>query len=149
MMTRTIPLMLLGFVLMVCGGLACTSKSAAPPVPTAHGYTFSLRASDTNLWLGSQSIGDPRPGNAELIVEVRDAQGHRVEGVPVAFRVAPSWVQSATLMPQDTLTSDGTARAVLKPHTTGVVTIMAQVNGQTQAKAITVEARNFGNNSGR
>lgn len=89
------------------------------------------------------------PDNAELIVEVRDTQGHRVEGVPVAFRVAPSWVQSVTLMPQDTLTRDGTARAVLKPHTTGVVTIMAQVNEQTQATAITVEARNFGNNTGR
>lgn len=122
---------------------------AAPPVPTAHGYTFSLRASEVNLWLGSQGFNDPRPGKAELTVEVRDTQGHRVEGVPVAFRVAPSWVQSATLMPQDIFTRGGTARAVLEPHTRGVVSIMAQVNGQTQTTAVTVEARNWANNSGR
>jgi hypothetical protein len=148
-MTRFIPLMCLGFILVVGGGLACTPKSAGSPVPTAHGYTFSLRASDAYLWLGSPSLSDLRPEKAELIVEVWDTQGRRVEGLPVAFRVAPSWVQSAALMPQDTLTHDGTARTVLKPHTTGVVTIMAQVNGQTQATAITVEARNFGNNTGR
>jgi hypothetical protein len=134
---------------VVCSGLACTLQSAAPPVPTAHGYTFSLRVSEVNLWLGSQGFNDPRPGKAELTVEVRDTQGHRVEGIPVALHVAPSWVQSATLLPPHTLTRGGTARAVLEPHTTGVVTIMAQVNGQTQTTAVTVEARNFGNNSGR
>jgi hypothetical protein len=149
MMTRSLLLVFLGLVPVLCGGLACTSKSVAPSVPTAHGYTFSLHTSDTNLWLGTQGLSDSRPGSAELIVEVRDTQGHRVEGVPVAFRVDPSWVQSATLMPQNTLTHDGIAHAVFKPSTTGVVLVMAQVNGETQVTHITVEARNIGNNSGK
>jgi hypothetical protein len=149
MMTRSLPLVLLGFALVVCSGLACTSKPVEPLVPSAQGYIISLRVSDTNLGLGPRHLGDPRPNTAELIVEVRDMQGHRVEEVPVAFHVAPSWVQSATILPQHTVTYEGTARAVFEPHTIGVAYIMVQVNGQTQKTAIRVGPRNFGNSGGR
>jgi hypothetical protein len=137
------------FGLVVCGSLACTSKPMTQPTPTAHGYTFSLRVSDTTLWLGSQSLGDLRPGVAELTVEVRDVQGQHVEGLPVTFHVAPSWVQSASLLPQHTLTHEGTARAVFEPRIIGLVQVMAQVNGQTQTRVITVELREFGNSGAR
>jgi hypothetical protein len=149
MMIRSIPAVLLSVALVVCGGLACTSKPVEPPVPTAHGYTVSLRVSDATLWLGPRHLGDPRPNTAALTVEVRDRQGHRVEGVPVAFHVAPSWVQSATVRPQHTVTQDGMAHAVFEPHTSGVAYVMAQVNGHTQQTAIRVAPRNFGNSSGR
>ena len=148
-MTRPIYTMLLGFSLVVCGGLACTSKPVEPPVPSAHGYRISLHVSDANLWLGPRHYGDPRPNTADLTVEVRDRQGHRVEGVPVDFHVLPSWAQNATILPSHTVTHDGTAHAVFEPYTIGVVYVMAQVNGQTQKTAILVEPRNFGNSGGK
>ena len=148
-MIRSIALVLLGLVLVLCSGLACTSKHAEPSVTSEHGYTVALRVSERRLWLGPRHPGDPRPHTAECIIEVRDMQGHRVEGVPVAFHVAPSWVQSATLLPQRTLTHDGMARAVLEPYTIGVVRVMAQVNGQTLETVITVSPRNFGPNTAK
>jgi hypothetical protein len=86
---------------------------------------------------------DRRPDTAEVIVEVRDMQGHLVEGIPVTFQVEPSWAQSATVLPQHTVTHDGTAHAVFEPQTTGVAYVMAQVNGQTQKTPIFVEPRHF------
>ena len=148
-MTRSIALVLLGLLLVLYSGLACTSKHVEPPVTSEHGYTVTLRVYERRLWLGPRHLGDPRPHITECIVEVRDMQGHRVEGVPVAFQVAPSWVQNATLLPQHTLTHNGMARAVLEPHTTGVVRVMAEVNGQTQETVITVSPRNFGVNTAK
>lgn len=149
MIARSLLLVFLGLVLVLCGGLACTSKSVAPSVPTAHGYTFSLRVSESRFWLGPSSTTNDRPRTAELLVQVWDTQGHPADAVPVEFHVTPSWGRSATLMPQHTLTHDGMARAVFEPYTTGVVLVMAQVNGETQATEITVETRNIGNNSGK
>ena len=143
MMIRSVVLVLLSLVLGLCGGLACTSKSVEPPSPTAHGYTFSLRVSDTNLWLGPQYMGASRPNATDVIVEVHDMQGRRVEGVPVSFHVTPSWVQSATVLPQHTVTQNGMAHAVFEPQTTGVAYVMAQVNGQTQKKEIVVELHSY------
>jgi len=85
---------------MVCSGLACTSKSVEPLSPSTHGYTFSLRVSDGNIWLGPRRMGDdPRPDTAGVVAEVRDRQGHRVDSVPVTFHMAPPWVLSATVLP--------------------------------------------------
>jgi hypothetical protein len=143
MMIRSVVLVLLSLVLMVCGGLACTSKSVEPPGPTAHGYTFSTRVSDTALWLGPQYMGASRPNATDVLVEVRDMQGRRVEGVPVAFHVTPSGVQNATVLPHHTVTQNGIAHAVFKPQTIGVYYVMAQVNGQTQKKEIVVELHSY------
>ena len=142
-MIRSVVLVLLSLVLIVCGGLACTSKSVEPPGPTAHGYTFYLRVSDTNLWLGPRHMGASRPNTSKLVVEVRDMQGRRVEGVPVSFHVAPSWVQNATVLPQHTVTQNGMAHAVFKPQTIGMAPVMAQVNGQTQKTEILVELHSY------
>jgi hypothetical protein len=88
-------------------------------------------------------MGASRPNTAKLVVEVRDMQGRRVEGVPVAFHVAPPWVQSATVLPHHTVTQNGMAYAVFKPQTIGVASVMAQVNGQTQKKEILVELHSY------
>lgn len=116
---------------------------AAPPVPTVHGYRVSLEVSEPHLWLGPQNLGDPRPNTAALLVEVGDSQGQPVDGIPVEFTVAPSWADSVRLTSPRTLTQAGKARATLEPLTTGVIPVMAQVDGQTYSARISVEARNF------
>jgi len=88
-------------------------------------------------------MGASRPNATDVIVEVHDMQGRRVEGVPVSFHVTPSWVQNATVLPQHTVTQNGMAHAVFKPQTIGVASVIAQVNGQTQKKEIVVELHSY------
>lgn len=70
-------------------------------------------------------------------------QGRRVERVPVSFPVAPSGVQNAAVLLQQTVTQNGIAHAVFKPQKICVYYVMAQVNGQTQKKKILVELHSY------
>ncbi len=147
-MVRGIALGILGLSSLLCGGFACATKSMAPPVTTAHGYVVAFEASDRQLWIGPQALGDPRPNMTTLRVTVRDQQGQRLDGIPVEFIVEPSWNNSVIITPPSTRTQDGVARALFEPRLTGVVPVMAQVDGQTYKTRISVDVRNFGSSSG-
>lgn len=137
----------LGLFLLVCGGFACATKSMVPAVTTAHGYVVVFGVSNRQIWLGPQEASLPRPNMATLHVQVRDQQGQRLDGIPVAFSVEPSWGNSVTITPQSTRTEAGTARASFDPKLTGVVPVIAQVDGQIYKAEITVNVSNFGNSS--
>jgi hypothetical protein len=146
-MIRGIVLGILGLFLLLCGGFACATQSMAPPVTTARGYVVAFEVSNRQLWLGPQALGDPRPNMATLSVTVRDQQGQRVDGIPVEFTVEPSWNNLVTITPPSTRTQAGVARALFEPRLTGVVPLMAQVDGQTYKTRTSVSVRNFGNSS--
>lgn len=146
-MIRGMALGILGLSLLLWGGFACATKSMEPPVTTAHGYVVAFDVSDRQLWLGPQALDDPRPNMATLSVTVRDQQGQRVDGIPVEFTVEPSWDNSVIITPQSTRTQAGVARALFEPKLTGVVPVMAQVDGQTYKARISVKVRNFGNSA--
>jgi hypothetical protein len=144
-MTRFIPWMLLGFALVLCGGLACTSKSAVPPALTESGYSFSLHTAPDVIWLAPTTPQLPNTylGFGELVVQVQDTQGQPVDGVPVEFQVEPSWVQSVALTPQRTTTKGGVARAIIEPSTTGVVYVMARVENAAQEASFLVMTHQY------
>ena len=146
-MIRHLALVLTCLVLTL-GGTACAPKLVGPTPGT--GYRFSLEVSDPIIWMvpGSSGGGAPLPQAAELIVRVQDAQGHPVDGVPVAFEVEPEWASSVALAPAHTSTRGGIARAsVSEPQTTGVVRVMARVETLTAQATLTVQRYGGGGSS--
>ena len=132
-MTRRMALVLMGLGL-VLGGAACAPKLVGPTAGA--GYVFSLQVSEATIWFGvinaTTAIAARFPQAAEVIVQVQDAQKRAVDGVPVTFELAPEWVGNATLVPSQTTTRGGIARAVFsEPKTSGVVRIMARVDNST------------------
>jgi hypothetical protein len=121
-----------------CGTIACApAKLVGPTTPS--GYFFSLRVSDTRLFLvipGSSFEHLPR--QAEVIGQVQNAQGQPVDGVPVEFAVVG--MQIAEVTPQRVVTRSGQARAVLTPSTTGVARVVARVEGMEQEVRINVSS---------
>jgi hypothetical protein len=137
-MVRSIPtLCLCGLLLWVSP--ACAPKHTESPALSEHGYRVSLHVSNPLIWLGPGGSGFPQA--TELVVRVRDAQGQPVDGIPVRFAVEPSWAQSASLTPAETLTRNGEARALFQANTIGVVHVMAQVNNVTREATITIDSR--------
>jgi len=136
-MTRYRPLVLLSLAL-IGSSIACAPPLGGPTMPS--GYVFSFRASDAHLWLPlpTSSLAARFPSVADLVVQVQDAQGHPVDGVPVEFALEPEWQQSASITPQQASTRHGRVRAILEPKTTGVIRVMARVENVTQAVAIAV-----------
>lgn len=88
--------------------------------------------------LPGATFDDSYPRTATLIVTVKDGQGRPVDGVPVAFQVAPDWSVDATVTPPHAITQGGRARAILEAETTGLVHVMASVENITEAIAVTV-----------
>jgi hypothetical protein len=134
-------LVLMGLVL-VLGDVACAPKLVGPTAGA--GYVFSLRVSEATIWFGvmnaTTAIAARFPQAAEVIVQVQDAQKRAVDGVPVTFELEPGWVGSATLVPSQTTTRGGIARAVFsEPKTSGVVRIMARVDNSTAQTWISVQ----------
>ena len=83
-------------LILVCGVLATGGIACEPPRvgPTAGaGYVFTLQVADPIIWLGPVDAAVARqfPQVTAVIVEVQDAQGHPVDGVPVTFEVEPGW----------------------------------------------------------
>ncbi len=120
--------LLLGLVL-ISSGLACAPQFVGP---TAAGYVFALDVPTSIIFLGEA---------AELIVSVRNAQGQLVDGIPVFFQVEPTWAQSASVSPQVASTQRGTARALFRARTTGVVHITVRGDNASQETRITVTSR--------
>ena len=121
---------------LACGSIACAPKLIGPTSPS--GVFFSLRLLESHIFLLSSESGLELPLVAEVIVHVQNAQGHPVDGISVEFQVEPAWRQSASLMPQHTITHGGIARAVLEPSSIGVVRVTARVENSTQKVAIVV-----------
>jgi hypothetical protein len=115
---------------LVWGSMACAPAKLVGPT-TPGGYLFSLRVSDTGLFLSlSGSSFEHLPRQAEVIVQVQNAQGQPVDGVPVEFAVAGMRIAAVT--PPRVLTQSGQARAVLTPSTTGAARVVARVEGMQQ-----------------
>jgi hypothetical protein len=122
-------LLLLLCVAFLLGSTSCAPKFVGPTVPS--GYFFTLVASNSII----------RNTSAEVIVQVRDAQGRPVDGVSVSFRTDASWQQSASLSPSHTITRAGQARSVFQASVTGIVPLTVQVEDATQTVDIAVSAR--------
>jgi hypothetical protein len=137
-MVRRMALVLIGLVLVVRGA-ASTPELVGPTA--GGGYVFSLQVSEATIWLGvmDATAAARFPQAAEVIVRVQDAQGRVVDGVPVTFELEPEWARSAVLVPSQTTTRGGIARAVFsEPTTTGVVRVMARVDNTTAQTRFTV-----------
>jgi len=138
-MTRRLALIL------VCGLLTVGGAACAPPRvgPTAGaGYVFTLQVTDPIIWLGPVDAAVARqfPQGTSVIVQVQDAQGHPVDGVPVTFEVEPGWGSSITLAPAQTQTRRGRAQAMITdPQTTGIVRVLARVDQTTAQTRLTVQ----------
>ena len=130
-----IPLLCLA---LVWGSTACApAKRVGPTIPS--GYVFSLRVSDTQLFLTSQSATfEHLPHQAEVIVQVQNAQGQPVDGVSVEFAVAGTHI--AIVTPPRVLTRSGQARAVLTPSTIGAARVVAGVEGMQQEVRFSVSS---------
>jgi hypothetical protein len=138
-MARRPSLVLIG-LFMVLGGSACAPKLVGPTAGS--GYVFALQTYPTVIWVGVLDLTAAAryPQAAEVIVRVQDAQGRAVDGVPVTFELEPEWARSATLVPSQTTTQGGVARAVFsEPRTTGIVRIMARVDNTTAQTRLTVQ----------
>jgi hypothetical protein len=76
------------------------------------------------------------PREAAVIVQVQNAQGQPVDGVPVEFALTGQEIAAVT--PSQAVTSAGQVRAVLRPSATGAARVVARVEGMQQAVGISV-----------
>jgi hypothetical protein len=135
-MTRYVFVLLLAAVL-VCGSMGCAPKRIGPTQPS--GYFFTLDVSDSQIYLLVNPSSYPSlAGVAHLYVQVQNAQGQPVNGVPVEFEVDPAWARHASLIPQHAVTQNGTAHAVFEAQAVGVVRIVVRVEDKTQVTRIAV-----------
>jgi hypothetical protein len=119
------------------GGMGCAPMQ--PVGPTApSGYFFVLHVSETRLFLllPESPLVERFPREAAVLVQVQNAQGQPVDGVPVEFALTGQEI--ATVTPRQVVTSAGQARAVLQPSSTGVARVVARVEGLQQAVGISV-----------
>jgi hypothetical protein len=73
-----------------------------------------------------------------LVVEVENAQGQPLDGVPVEFQVDPVWEGDAVIAPQQTVTRSGMAQVQFRADLIGVVPVTARVGSQTDTATIWV-----------
>ena len=135
------------YVTLLCLGLACSSMACAPKRvgPTVPGgYFFTLRVTEPTVWLGPEDsvLTERYPDTTELIVQVQNAQGQPVDGVPVVFEVEPAEARLASISPPQATTQNGTAQATLRAlTTTGSVRVMVRVDNTMQQTMIRIEKR--------
>jgi hypothetical protein len=136
MMSRYLHITLLCLAI-VWGGMGCAPvKPVGPTIPS--GYFFLLSLSDTRLFLilPESPVARYLPGQADVVVQVRNAQGQPVDGVPVEFTVTGMEIASVT--PRQAVTSAGQARALLQLSSTGVARVVARVEGMQQEVGFSV-----------
>ena len=138
MMSRYLHITLICLA-MVWGGMGCASTKPIGPT-TPSGYFFVLRVSATSLFLvlPGSPMAEHLPHEAEVIVQVQNAQGQPVDGVPVEFALTGQEIASVT--PRQAVTSAGQARAVLQPSSTGVARVVARVESMQQEVGISVSS---------
>jgi len=115
-----------GLALVLVGLLGV--PSFAQNARAAGDYSVTLRAPDQVKQFE----------NVELTAVVKDSQGQPVNGIPVRFQVAPDWQKNARLVPNQSMTNDGTASTFFDADMPGVVMVTAQVGNTTETKHITV-----------
>jgi hypothetical protein len=137
MMPRARRIALLSLILLG-SSMACAPKLLGPSAPS--GYFFTCRTDHDLIWVirPESPLAARLPRVAELVARVQDAQGRPLDGVMVEFALEPAWAHSASITPPRAMTSNGVARAVLEPQTTGVVHVTARMENLTQQIAITV-----------
>jgi hypothetical protein len=125
-------------LLLLGSSMACAPKLLGPSAPS--GYFFTLGTDYNIIWLirPESPLATRLPRIAELVARVQDAQGRPLDGVVVEFAVEAAWAHSASITPPRAMTSNGVARAVLEPQTTGVVHVTARMENLTQSIGITV-----------
>ena len=128
---------------LVGSGMACVPTRYGPTVPA--GYFFTLLVTQPQIWVGPVDMATVErfPNTSELIVNVQNAQGQPVDGVPVAFEVEPAWARVASVSPTQATTRNGTARATFEAQTTGVAHIMVRVDNTVQRVTIRISNSNW------
>jgi hypothetical protein len=129
-------------MLIVSAGLGCAPALQGPTTPS--GYLFRLQSSATQLWLERTPDSLIYPSVAALVVEVQDAQGKRIDDVPVSFQVSDHDGRQDTLIsPAQSITSHGIATALFQPTSIGVYFVAAQVEQASQKVVIYVNSRDL------
>jgi hypothetical protein len=111
---------------------------------TASGYQIKLRVEPSQeRWLTPPNSQLPKDYHdfSVIFVEVTDAQGRLVDGLPVTFRLPSDWESYASLSQPQTVTQNGVARVVLDPLTTGIIRVMTQVDDATREAVFLVQSR--------
>jgi hypothetical protein len=108
---RRYVLLLFLSLMLVCVSMGCTPMLSGPTQPS--GYFFSVIVSDPQIYLLVNRLFENLPDAAQIIVQIRNAQGQPIDGVPITFQVEPDWAQYASLTPSHAVTQDGEAHAVL------------------------------------
>jgi hypothetical protein len=136
---------------LIWGGMAYAASPSGVG-PTAAGYYFTASTNARVIYVypsvqpsQGSNTADTFPPSATLTVEVKNASGQPVPGVPVAIEVA----QDSTLQgmlnitPQQSTTGeDGMAHITVQPSssaTTGAGQVMARVDDMTQTVGLAVE----------
>ena len=70
----------------------------------------------------------------EIVVRVRTLQGEPAQGVPVRFQLDPQWHGDAKIVPEETTTQDGIARARVRADLIGHVGVTVRVGFGTVLK---------------
>lgn len=135
-MRRSMSLSLLGLACAV-GAMASTSQRVGP---TPAAYSLSLRVADTAVCppYPELAFDVAYPIAAELLLDVRNAQGQPVDGVPVAFQIDPAWVESTSISPQRAITRSGKVRVVLQTTSVDIVRFVVRVDQTVQEIEIAV-----------
>jgi hypothetical protein len=104
---------------LTIGNLACAPKLIGPT--SNSGYFFSILTTPMVL------KGEPMP----LVVQVQDARGNPVNGIPVEFEVEPAWRQEATVSASRVITSQGRAQTIFRAELVGIVRVTVRVDHTT------------------
>ena len=136
-MPRYVPYILLCVVLH-WASTGCAPKLLGPTTPS--GYFYTLSVADSHLWFNAPRLGGTLPRSTEVIVRVQNAAGQPVDGVPVEFQVAPSWVDSVSITPESALTQDGIARTRIQPWISGALRLTTRVEDIAQETTIVVQS---------
>ena len=128
-------------VLVMSTGIGCAPSLKGPTAPS--GYLFSLQTSASQIWIERTPDSLVYPSAATLVVQVQDAQGRKIGGVPVSFRVHDVDTPEALLTPVQDTTPDGIATALFQPTAIGMYYLTAQVEQTSQKVTIYVNRRDL------
>ncbi len=124
-------LLVFGLALGLVGLVGQTSMAQESATPGQQAFE-SREDYDVSI-LAPHSIS-PRRTGVELLVRVRTPQGALAHGIPVRFELDPAWQGDATIVPQQTTTDHGIARAQVHTSLIGHVRLKVRVGFGTVVK---------------
>lgn len=120
----------LGLCLAVMlAGFGCAPKFVGPTDPS--GYRFAVLS----------PVTIPTGKSAAIVVRVQDAQGQKVDDVPVSFQLAPSRAHGSSVTPTRTVTRGGRAQTTFRAGIIGPVPVRVQVENTQHELIILVDVR--------